>query len=68
MAVLTRKPSGAEAASSQVSQHARRLKELSDEAVEIRRRHLDGKITEQEASRLLSELKNRYRSFVDRLF
>ncbi len=48
------------------SKHSYRLKELRDEAAKIRQQHERGEITPQEASKRLSELKTRYRSFFDR--
>lgn len=45
-----------------------RLKELKDEAAEIRRRHESGEINGKQAAFELSQLKSRYRGLFDLLF
>jgi hypothetical protein len=45
-----------------------RLQALSEEAEAIRQRHLSGKISSQEATKQLVDLKTRHMSFFDRLF
>lgn len=47
--------------------HSLQLKALSDEAAEIMRLHETKKIDADEAARRLNELKERHRSFLDRL-
>jgi uncharacterized membrane protein len=47
--------------------HSQELKELSDEAADIIRRHEAGEIDSDEAARCLNELKSRHRTFLDRL-
>lgn len=48
--------------------HAARLKALSEEAESIRRLHMAGKITSQEASKRLDSLLNRSTHFWDPFF
>ena len=43
------------------------MRKVSDEAADIIRRHQAGEITVDEAGRLLSDLKYRHRTFLDRL-
>ncbi len=49
------------------SERSKRMKELNDEAAEIRDLHIRGKISDKEAQQRLHQLKTRYRSFIDRL-
>lgn len=52
--------------SERISNHSHQLEELKDEAAKIRRMHERGEISTLEASKRLSELKKRHRSFFDR--
>lgn len=51
-----------------VKSESERLKELKEEAAEIRRKHESGALTSKEAARELVRLKTRYRSLLDLLF
>lgn len=51
-----------------VSRHAKRLKDLSDEAAQIRQKHRSGELTTAQAEKLLAELRNRHVSLLDRFF
>lgn len=53
--------------SSRDSQKSRRLRELNEEAAEVRKLHSAGKISDDEAQSRLSQLKSRYQSFLDRV-
>ncbi|MBX5020148.1 hypothetical protein HJB68_29060 [Rhizobium lentis] len=66
MSALTKNDS--DSMRSGVSRYAKRLKDLSDEAAEIRRRHLKGELSTAEAEKRLAELRNRHVSFIDRFF
>jgi hypothetical protein len=54
--------------SERFSKHSYRLKQLNEEAAKVRQMHERGEITSQEASKRLSELKKRHRTFFDRFF
>lgn len=56
-----------QAPSSKRRDHSQQMKELSDEAAEVMRLHQVGEIDADEAARRLDELKNRHRTFLDRL-
>lgn len=47
--------------------HARQMKDLSDEAAEVWRLHNEGSIDGDETARRLKELTDRHRTFLDRL-
>lgn len=49
------------------SRHSARLKALSEEAAEIRRLHVQGLLTSEEAAERLEKLKNRHVGFLERL-
>lgn len=49
------------------SERSKRLKELRDEAAEIRALHIRGELSDKEAQQRLHQLKTRYQSFIDRL-
>lgn len=66
VSALTKNDSGV--IQSNVSRHAKRLKDLSDEAAEIRRKHRSGELTAAQAEKLLAELRNRHVSLIDRFF
>jgi hypothetical protein len=48
------------------SRHSRRLEELRESAAEIRKRHVDGKISAIEAARELDDLSKKYSGFLER--
>ncbi|MBA1140671.1 hypothetical protein [Mesorhizobium neociceri] len=49
------------------SRHSRRLEELRESAAEIRKRHVDGKISALEAAKELDSLTKKYSNFLERL-
>ncbi|HWM48535.1 MAG TPA: hypothetical protein VNR11_16640 [Xanthobacteraceae bacterium] len=51
----------------QKNDYAKEMKALGDEAAEILKLHDSGQIDGEEAAKRLYELKNRHRTFLDRL-
>lgn len=51
----------------QTSRHSARLQALSVEAAEIRKQHVAGEITGEEAAEKLEALKRRHRGILERL-